>query len=66
MVYSIKSFSQVYKDFTTYISIIKSFSYILSYIVLYYLYLYLFKVQFNNVTSKTWTQTLENMEYIWD
>ena len=27
-----------------------------------YLYLYLFKVQFNKATSKTWTQTLKNMD----
>ena len=32
MVYSIKSFLQVYKNPTAYISIIKSFIYILSYI----------------------------------
>ena len=27
-----------------------------------YLYLYLFKVQFNKATSKTWTQTLKNLD----
>ena len=27
-----------------------------------YLYLYLFKVQFNKVTSKTWSWSLKNMD----
>ena len=29
-----------------------------------HLYHYLFKVQFNKATSKTWTRTLKNMEYM--
>ena len=29
-----------------------------------YLYHCLFKVHFNKATSKTWTRTLKNMEYV--